>query len=287
MQASRLTAIGGVLLAAAVVMIQVRMDSAWSHGVMLAVAGVCFVVIFGLGFAGPLGDDGGVPRPTAEQSALLLAALVMLVAAVDRLGQVTTGTDSADSPGTVAWMALAFTLLAIAPAVKRRSAVCALAAAAGFGVFATQFVNWVDSGPLEAKGIRWIFFGLLVIYALAAVVLRGRRRHAAAMVNASMLAVIAILEVSGVLFGLDEGDTGILSTWWEIVVLLAPLLAIGYALLMRERGPGWTAGVALLVAALAVGIPNDSGGSLVGWPLVFLIAAALALVAGMAMPRRT
>jgi hypothetical protein len=233
-------------------------------------------------------DDEGA-RPTAEQSALLVAALVMLVAAVVRFGQVTTGNDSADSAGTITWLAAVFTLIATAAALRRRSAVCALIAAIGFGVFATEFIDWVDSGPLEAKGVRWIFFGLLIVYLLVAAALRASRpRHSAQFVNAGMLAVLAILETSGVIFGIEEsGGSGFLPTWWEIVVLVAPLLALGYALWARERGPGWTGGVALTIAALAVGIPGSSGGSLLGWPLILLVPAVLALVVGIAQPRRT
>ena len=59
MEASRLTAIGGV----------------WSQACISGVAIAGFALLFGLAFAGTGEDE---PRPTAAQSALLVAGLVLL-----------------------------------------------------------------------------------------------------------------------------------------------------------------------------------------------------------------
>jgi peptidoglycan/LPS O-acetylase OafA/YrhL len=74
MEASRTTAIGGVLLAAAVVMIQDRMEDTWPHGAHLALAIGMFALLYALAVISTP-EEG--PRPTAPQSALFAASLVV------------------------------------------------------------------------------------------------------------------------------------------------------------------------------------------------------------------
>jgi hypothetical protein len=285
MQASRITALGGVFLTAAIVMIQVRMEDAWAHGVQFAIAGVCFLLLFALAFGGGLGEDD---RPSAAQSTLLVSGLVLLVATTVRFGQVTVGRHNAVHPGTVVWLATLYALIALFASVKRRSAVCLLAAAVALGVAAVEFVEWIDSSSsIGDNGYRWIFFGLMLLYGAVAVALRGSwRRHGAQMVNASMIALLALLEATSALI-VVEGIGGRPSTWWRIVVIVGALAGVVYGLWTRERGPSWLGGTALLFSVAAVGIPAASGGSLVGWPLILLVLATLALIAGLAQPRRT
>jgi hypothetical protein len=73
----------------------------------------------------------------------------------------------------------------------------------------------------------------------------------------------------------------------QLVMLAGATAGIGYAIWTRERGPAWVGGTALVFALVTVAVPDDSGGSLVGWPLAFLILATATLVVGMAHPRRT
>jgi hypothetical protein len=287
MQASRLTAIGGVFLAAAIEMIEVRLDNSWANGVHFAVSGVAFLLLFALALMGG-GDEGG--RPTAEQSALFVAALFLLATADARFGQVASPHGS-DGAGTATWMAFLFAAIAAYPAVRRRSAVCGLAAGAAVGIGIVEFIDWRKSGSLQTPGLRWIFLGLMVLFALAAIALwRPRPRHAAQMVNLAMAGSIGILATIGfgIVFG-DIGDVPHLSTWWEFVVLAAPLIAIAFAIRARERGPAWTGGTALALAIIVIAEPirDNAKETLVGWPLVFLILAAVALVAGLAIPHRT
>jgi hypothetical protein len=289
MQATRLTAIGGVLLAAAITMTEVRLGNAWANGVHFAVAGVGFLFLLGLALMGGKPEDG---KPTPEQSALFIAALVVLVSADIRFGQV-TNKHAGDHPGSIMWMAFLYAAIAAFLAVRRGSAFCAFAAAVATGIGIVELIDKIDSGPFQNTGLRWVFFGLIVLYALVALALwRRRPRYSAQLVNTSMFAVLGILGTVGfgILFGDAGDDLPHLSTWWELVVLAAPLVAIAFAILARERGPGWTAGVTLAIAITVIGAPGDladTGQTLMGWPLVLLIAAALALVMGFAMPRRT
>jgi hypothetical protein len=286
MEASRLTAIGGVLLAAAFAISDIRLEDSWARGVHFAVVGVGFLIVYVLGLTRPSQEDG---RPTAEQSALLASSLVLLVFTVARFGNVVVGGGS-EHAGTLTWMALLYAALAAYPAVTRRSAVCTLAAAAGVGLGIGEFVSWVSPGSVQVNGARWILFGLIVLYALGALALRRwRPRHGAQLVNAAMLALIGIIGTVTVDQFFVEGTADVphLSTWWEIVAFAVSVAGIFYAIGSRERGPAWTAGGALVLATGTIGSPVGHGNTLVGWPLVLIVAAALSLAAGFVTARRT
>jgi hypothetical protein len=284
-----LTAAGGVLLAAAVVMIEARMESSWSHGPHFAISIAAFAVLFALALRGP--PEPG-PRPTAAQSALLASGLVVLVAASIRLGQVAGENRPASHPGTLIWLALVFAALAAYPAVKLGSAVCTLAAAAALGIAATEFADKYLSVD-RPHSFRWVFLVLMALYALSAMALRDTRpRHSAQLVNNAMFAVLAILATVGFGYAFaDEQDPlPRLSTGWELVVLAAPLAAIAYAIGRRERGPAWTGAVALVLSILVITTPDtilSNKPSLVGWPLVLLGLTAASFAAAFLAARRT
>jgi hypothetical protein len=284
MEASRLTAIGGVLLAGAIALSDIRLDQSWARGVHFAVVGGGFLIVYALGLTRASQENG---RPSPEQSALLASSLVLLVFAVLRFGDTVVGGGSEHS-GTLTWMALVYAALAAYPAVTRRSAVCTLASAAALGLAIGEFVSWVEPGGVHVNGARWILFGLIVLYAIGAfLVRRVRPRDGAQLVNAGMLAVIGIVGTVAVdlVFVEDTADVPHLSVWWALVAFAASVGGIAFAIQARERGPGWTAGGALVLALLTIGTSNSR--TLVGWPLVLLIAAALTLAAGFITARRT
>jgi hypothetical protein len=291
MQASRLTAVGAVLLAAAVVMVQARMEDVWGHAAHFAIAIGCFIPIYALAL---LSKPEEGPRPTAAQSALLVAAFVLIVASVLRFGQLTGNDNAVDRAGPLIWMSLLVGAVAAYPAARFRSAISTLVAAIAFGLAFVEFVHKY-LGADRPNAFRWLFLIVILVYALGPVILRERGpRHADSMVNAAIVAVVAILGT--VAFGIDFGDdTGgpppRLSTWWELVALAVPVLAITYAVLVRRRGPAWSGGAALLLSVLVIGEPDSllarSHGSLKGWPLVLLVLGALSFVGGFLQVRRT
>jgi len=166
--------------------------------------------------------------------------------------------------------------------------VCTLASAAAIGLALGEFISWVEPGGVQVNGARWILFGLLVLYAAGAFLLwRVRPRHAAQLVNAAMLALIGIVGTVAVdmLFVEGTADVPHLSTWWALVAFATSVATITFAIQSRERGPAWTAGGALVLTLLTLG--SESSKTLLGWPLVLLIAAAMTLAAGFLTARRT
>ncbi|HEX8074064.1 MAG TPA: hypothetical protein VF545_03715 [Thermoleophilaceae bacterium] len=282
-----LLAAAGILLVAALTMITIRLADQWSDEAHFALAFAIFLVVFGLGALGPPADE----RPPAYQSVLLLAGLAALLFALPRLAQV-IGVDDASNSGTVVWMSAIFTSVAGMASVRYGSAACALLAALGLGTFVLSAIDWIFD-PSGLTTARWILTGLAVAFALLALAMRTIRGplHAAQFVNAAGLTLIS-LSVTFFGGGLGQalgGDTGSASApgfGWKLVLILGSLAVIAYAMIDRARGPGYVGAFALFISVALVAIPETEGeGTLVGWPLVLLILAALALALGL-RPRR-
>src|SRR5436305_14288138 len=91
--------LGGVLLAMAVYAIEVRMDDPWAEGILLTVAVVGALALFGLARATPSVDD----RPAAARSALLLSGVAVSAVVIYRIGHILRDADPTDASGTLTW----------------------------------------------------------------------------------------------------------------------------------------------------------------------------------------
>jgi hypothetical protein len=276
-------AAGGVLLAAAVGVITFRLDDSWGAGIHLLVALVAFVVVYGAALRSPVGD-----APLAYQSALALAGLALLAIVLLRLADVFLGDDEPGS-GTLIWVSLIFVAVAIYSADRFRSKACALLAMLGVAVFVLAFVDKVFGPDDPAKTFRWIVLLLALAFAGAAVALRDGAREGwdVQAVNAAglMLIVLASLLLGGSLspagaLGAVGGVGGIdIGFGWELVLVVGSLAVIGYAVITRERGPGYIGFVALVFAIVIIAAGKAT---LIGWPIVLLLAGIGAFALGLA-----
>ena len=74
------------------------------------------------------------------------------------------------------------------------------------------------------------------------------------------------------------------SLFWEIVLLIVSLLAVGYGSWLGTRGTAYVGGFGLLFFVIIAGADlNDStpAGRIVGWPLLLVVVGALAFVASL------
>jgi hypothetical protein len=268
-------AAGAVLLTTAVVMIDIRMAEQWGDGVQLVVALAAFVPIFG----SALLATPDVDRPHAYQSVLIVAGLTLLVLVLIHLAQVLGSDQPAEATGAMMWMSALFAAVAAYPALRLGSAIAALAATLAGGIAVLSFVDEVFD-PEGASTFRWILLLLILGYAAGAGALSDvRRRHSVQLVNAAAVATIALaLTWLSIFIPFAADGEGRPGFGWELVLFAASLAAIAYAALAGEPGPAYLGFIALLATTVLVALPEGDKATLVGWPLVFLLAGAAALV---------
>jgi hypothetical protein len=275
-------ALGAILLATAVVMLETRFEEPWGPGVHLAVAGAAFLLLFVLGT-----QERHADGPPVQQSIVLISALAMLVAAVTRLGD--SVADDLDNPLTIAWMAQLFAAVAAFTAFRYGSAVCTLFAAIGVGVAVMAVVAEVNDN-LDFEDFRVWPSIMAGAFGAGAVALRsiGLPRHSVQLVNAAGLALLVValsFVLEGFFSGFNGGDVegpGFpTDSGWEFVLLIGSFWILGYGALRREPGPGWLGAIALTLGAGVAAAPKDpDDATIVGWPLAMVVLAGAVLALG-------
>ncbi|HSD80653.1 MAG TPA: hypothetical protein VLB47_08330 [Solirubrobacteraceae bacterium] len=266
-------AAGAVALAAAVVLVELRVERTWGSAALLATAAVPAVIAGTLAALAP--QAGGGPRP--YHSALYLVTLVLAGVALVRLAQA-LGAAGAASPGARAWTAAVLAALATWFAVRRRSAVCALVAAVAAGVALLAAVALLAE-PGGWDPYRWALMACIAAFVLGAVALRDRHgAHAVALADAAGVAVVA-LAASFPAAGLLGAGSPRAGWGWELVLLATSFGALAYSAVDGRPGPGWLGALALALALLAAA-PSGAP-SLFGWPLVLAAGAVALLVVGL------
>ena len=278
-------AAGAVLLAVAVTMLDLRLDDSWANGVHLIVDGAAFAFLFSLALRSPL-----PARPLAYHSALALASLGLLVLVLDRVAHVLGADAPFSSSGTVMWMSAIFTLVAVFCTLRFQSLGCALLAGIGVAVFVLTFVDWAFD-PKGVTTFRWILF--LLILGFAAYALRARSGERAGYATSAVDVVgLLLIGLAGTflaslvfasinpLNALGQGSLDV-GFGWKAILVIGSLAVVAYAVVTRERGPGWIGFVALLLTIIIVANPTSSDRTIVGWPLILLLAAGAAFAIGL------
>jgi hypothetical protein len=283
-----LIAAGAVPFALAIVLLNVRMDATWGRGIHLVITALACGLILGMGFRAEREEE----HPRAYQTVLLLAGLVLLAIALIRLAQVLGSDHPLSSSGALTWITAVFAAAAAVAAWGRiGSPICALVELLAGGLFLLAFVDWVFA-PDGPTTMRWLLLLLIAVYVAGHLYWRDRkRRHAVHFVNAAGVAaiVLAVSFVAGLVGSVVfAGATGASTsrapdpgTWWELVLLTAGVGLLAYAAVDRESGPGYLGFAVLALFAVLAGLPGRGGASIVGWPLLLLLAGGAALAAGL------
>jgi hypothetical protein len=220
---------------------------------------------------------------------VIVSALTLFVFTVAHLAQILGADQPFDASGTVLWMSLLFAFVAFAPANFQWSGVAALATAIALGIAWLALIDKVFS-PEEVSTFRWMLLIVIAGYVVAAVRLSDRRpRHSVHMVNGAALATLVLLLtflsefVAVALISGEGGGGGPQAGWgWEVLLVILSFGLIAYAVAANERGPGYLGFIVLFFTITLIGAPKDEGeGSLIGWPIVFLLLTALVLAAAM------
>lgn len=275
-------AAGVVVLAALVVLLQVRMD--WTDGGHLVAAGVA---VTGVGVL-----VAGCPRESRPYvSAIVVSGLILLALALGRLGAVLGSDGLVGGAGALTWKLVVLGLVGAALARAYDAAAATLVAALALAFVPLAFASWVaDPSPAVE---RLLLLVMALGMALAAVSRRDRRpTHAAQLANAGGLALAAI-GVGPLLFGVLAavvqvgGDgapaladgAGTIGWGWELPMLVGGFGLLAYGAVDRQRGPVLVG--LLVLASWVASAAGDGQEGLLGWPLVLALAAAFMLGVGL------
>lgn len=298
-----LLAAGGVVLAVAIALVNVRMSGVWGHGGFFVLDALAAAFLLGLGLrAEPewreepqarAGVTGTEPRAAVRRSrpyigVLLLGGYLVGALALGRLAEL-LGADSAGSPGALAWVSAV--LAAASGALWRGHAqpVFVLIAALAAGVAVLAFVRWVIH-PRGAGDYRVALLLLILTFAaLHARARERRRREGVLLVDAAGVTALAlgalgaapliVVSLIGPLSAGSGGPNG--PTGWALVPLVTGCLLVAFAAIEREPGPGFLGAATLAIFAGEAGVAGFTSASLLGWPLVLLVLAVVVLGAGL------
>lgn len=293
-------ALGSVLLAVSVLVILYRTSIFDPWGDLAVFLALAAPTLFLLGF-GLLGGRERAGLPTGWQAAFTVVGLLLLPLALYAFLALVDG--DADSNWNTIWI---FGLVAIASlAVALVAGVrvgCLFAAVALLVVWLALWDELLTDGiGADAGTLRWLLLvaaGLLVLLALG-LDLRGHPDGGASDVIAvaGITAVVAgALSVAGagsviISAALAEAEAPSeigTSTFWEAELLVVSLALVLYGSHSATRGPTYFGGLGLIAFIFVVGADLDNpdrDGSLLGWPLLLLIATVL-VFAWSAIPGR-
>jgi hypothetical protein len=293
--------VGALLFAIGVVLVFVRMNAGdWGDFPLLVVVLVPFVASLSLLRAQPPAADA--PAPLVS----LLSGLAFLFGAISVAQLASLVTDHA-SNGTQTWEATLVVVLGVALTRRWRSAVVGLLTIGAVVLLVLAATHWIF-GAYHLATYRWIALALAVVFGLGAMSVANWPRLSSVLGVAAGLLLIFIggsllVAVFVGLFAsferLGNGATGGTSAsfWWKLVLVAGGLTLAAAAAIRRDPGVGWAAGVVLALFVYLAGFvsphisvslfsannapPTIAQPSIVGWPLAFLIIAAVALAAAL------
>ena len=275
-----LIASGAVVLAAGVVLAQLRLEEPVGDGVHLVYAALAAALMLGLGLQARL--EGGAPA--AFQSVLLVTGLLLLAIALVRLADVLGAGDDGYPAGAFVWGSLVFAAVALVPAVRLNSGVCLLLAVLAGVSAALNAIQWLFD-PGSATPFRVVLVLLALTLVLVSLVLRGGRyRSSVLMVDAAGLLVLVLgitFLSAGSLLGLDSEGIGEAGTGWEALLLVVACGLIAFGAVDHQPGPAYL-GFLVLLVFLGLAVQRDDGeDTLLWWPLLLLALGGGVMAAGL------
>lgn len=270
-----MVAAGLVLLAVAIFLTDSRFENQWAAGGRLVVTALPALLALGIAFFAP---DDDVPPPWL--SAILVAEFALVLLALGNLADALGADSPLGSAGSLTWIGLLVTGLAVVSSRRHNSAVMVLIAAVSATVTFLAAVDWIFDLDDPLRTFRWLLMFSAIALGGAGISLRGRRpRHGVVVVDAAGLAVLALAVTFfiGAIAGAFGGGGGENPGWgWELFVLLAGGALVAFAVSNREPGPGYVGGLVLLAFVFLAADSGDEP-TLVGWPLVLLLVSGGAL----------
>ena len=261
----------------------------WGDWGLLIVVLIAFAFLYGVGLLGRLNTDGLRPWEAVYLVFGIFLAPFVLFQFIEAIN---------GSPGSslnVFWVFLVTAGLATAASLLTGLGYGLLLASLALIVSWSAIWNEILSDGIGAhlgtyRGLLLILAALLLGAAVAIWRTDPREGHARASEVVTGAAVAAVIGGSlsfTRVFGLDPllaVPTADSSLFWEIVLLVVSLLAIGYGSRFAVRGPAYVGGIGLFLFVLIAGTDlNETTpqGKFVGWPLVLVLVGAGAFIASL------
>lgn len=279
-------ALGGLLLGIGVLVVLFRrtgLDDPWGSLPVFLILFLTAVFLYGFGFWGARLRV----RPLGWQTIFVVFGVLLIpfaaFAFIDWVG------GNTNAPLNNAWVFLLTAVAAFAAALLAGVRVgCLLGGLALIVAWLALWSELLDNGLADIGTVR----GLLVLIALillvvaALVAIRGRPEGGGSdlITAAGVAAVLAGAISIGALaspffFAAPAVGTNL---FWDIELFVAALALLLYGAVSGARGPTYVGALGLVAFVYVVGFDLDDKtpeGSLLGWPLILLLAAAGLLVA--------
>jgi hypothetical protein len=286
--------IGGISLAVAVVLVNIRMNASWGDFPLFLVVAVPCVLMLWIAVNAKSDDDG----PQGWQSAYLVMGVILALISLFKFRQI-LGSDNVGS-GAQFWIFMLTAALAAYAAFQLNSSINTLLAALALAFAALAFVSWVGSDP-GYKTFRWVLVLETIAFVAAARSIRADRpAHSHYLIDAAGVTALlagtigalasAVRSVIAAAFVGTSSGGGQEGNGWELFLLVVSLALIAYTVWERYWGTAYIGFVGLLAFIALVG--NSS--SLKWWPILLLIVGIAGVAAGVSGsgvgspgPRRT
>jgi hypothetical protein len=272
-----LVAAGLVTLAVAVYMIDIRFNTDWSAGGRLVVSGLPALLALGVAYFAPRED---VPPPWLP--AILVVEFALVLLALGNLADALGANGEFSSSGSLTWVGLLVTILALVSSQRHNSAVMALLAGLAGTVTLLAGVDWIFDLGSPLRTFRWLLMLAAILLGAGGMAVRSTRpRHGVALINAAGLVTLGLALTFAIGAIASPFGNGATAGWgWELFVLLVGAGLVAFAISNREPGPGYLGAVNLLAFVLMAANSGKSA-SLVGWPLWLLLVAIAILAIGL------
>src|SRR5262249_19208908 len=134
---------GLLLLAIGIGLVEVRMNTHWSKGVLFIIVLAAFAVLFAMAMRSGVEDADEDGNPTPLTSLLCALAFAYGVATVYRFGTILEPTGTLRHAGTLTWMLVTITAIGSVLGNLRRSATLMFATLVSFSALAFATFDWL------------------------------------------------------------------------------------------------------------------------------------------------
>jgi hypothetical protein len=288
-----LSSLGALLIGVGFLVVAFRRSDAelfgdsWGEGAIFVTIAIPCILLLGAGLTSPRGGEAA-----PWQTVCVVFGLILLPLALALFVDWIAGPSDAGNPLNVAWIFALTAVVSFYAGIFGRVRYALLLGAVALVISWLGLWGQIVSGSLSdhVTTLRWLL--LLAAAGLVALALFAQGR-ASEVVTVAVLAAVGAGAISGLAVYGQNPFVSVphanASFLWSLELLVVSLAAILYGAGGRARGPAYAGTLGLALFTLIVGLdlanPDSPSGTLLGWPLVLVIAGIAAFAASFAPSR--